>query len=155
VVDSRGGRPQGEVTDEVIGQLLGVGTDAVDEGGAASSGERHAEDVEARNVEHSAVVDDAAAPVEERCVDPRVVGTIASRPHDGADASQRDLRGCGRQAGGRRSVDGTCRCVAYYAGAAGLLMVAWMAVQALAIAAGGSLPEVVGLHVAAPLVFAG
>lgn len=45
--------------------------------------------------------------------------------------------------------------LAYYAGAASLLMVAWMAIQALAIAAGGSLPDAVGLHVAAPLVFAG
>jgi hypothetical protein len=36
----------GEVADDVIGQFHGVGTDAVDEGGAASSGERHAEDVD-------------------------------------------------------------------------------------------------------------
>jgi len=45
--------------------------------------------------------------------------------------------------------------LAYYAGAASLLLVSWMAIQALAIATGGSLPDVVGLHVAAPLVFAG
>ena len=45
--------------------------------------------------------------------------------------------------------------LAYYTGAASLLLVAWMAIQAVAITAGGSLPDGVGLHIAAPLVFAG
>lgn len=45
--------------------------------------------------------------------------------------------------------------LAYYAGAATTLMVAWMGAQAVAIAAGGALPEAVGLHLAAPLAFAG
>jgi predicted branched-subunit amino acid permease len=45
--------------------------------------------------------------------------------------------------------------LAYYAGAASLLLVAWMTVQAIAIRIGGSLPDGIGIQVAAPLVFAG
>jgi predicted branched-subunit amino acid permease len=45
--------------------------------------------------------------------------------------------------------------LAYYAGAAITLMAAWMGVQAIAIGAGSALPEAVGLHLAAPLAFAG
>jgi predicted branched-subunit amino acid permease len=44
--------------------------------------------------------------------------------------------------------------LAYYAGAATTLMLAWMVVQAVGIAA-GALPDAVGLHLAAPLAFAG
>jgi predicted branched-subunit amino acid permease len=45
--------------------------------------------------------------------------------------------------------------LAYYTGAAVLLLAAWMAIQALAIAIGDSIPDAAGLHVAAPLAFAG
>jgi predicted branched-subunit amino acid permease len=45
--------------------------------------------------------------------------------------------------------------LAYYAGAATTLMLAWIGIQALGIAAGGALPDAVGLHLAAPLAFAG
>jgi len=44
---------------------------------------------------------------------------------------------------------------AYYAGAAGWLVSAWFASQALAITIGATVPESVGLHVAAPLALAG
>jgi predicted branched-subunit amino acid permease len=54
----------------------------------------------------------------------------------------------------RGDLDQSAR-LAYYAGAATTLMVAWTGIQALAIAAGGVLPEAVGLHLAAPLAFAG
>jgi predicted branched-subunit amino acid permease len=45
--------------------------------------------------------------------------------------------------------------LAYYAGAALLLLASWMAIQALAIVIGDSIPEAAGVHVAAPLAFAG
>lgn len=45
--------------------------------------------------------------------------------------------------------------LAYYAGAAVLLLASWMAIQAVAIAIGDSIPDAAGLHVAAPLAFAG
>jgi predicted branched-subunit amino acid permease len=45
--------------------------------------------------------------------------------------------------------------LAYYTGAAVLLLASWMAVQAFAIAIGDSIPDAVGVHVAAPLAFAG
>ena len=40
--------------------------------------------------------------------------------------------------------------LAYYVGAGGLLLAAWMALQAVAIAAGNTLPDGVGLRLAAP-----
>jgi predicted branched-subunit amino acid permease len=45
--------------------------------------------------------------------------------------------------------------LAYYTGAAVLLLASWMAIQAVAIAIGDSIPDAAGLHVAAPLAFAG
>lgn len=45
--------------------------------------------------------------------------------------------------------------LAYYAGAAVLLLASWMGIQAVAIAIGESIPEAAGVHVAAPLAFAG
>jgi predicted branched-subunit amino acid permease len=45
--------------------------------------------------------------------------------------------------------------LAYYAGAGGLLLAAWMGLQAVAIAAGSTLPDWVGLHLAAPLALGG
>ena len=45
--------------------------------------------------------------------------------------------------------------IGYYAGAASLLLIAWMTVQWVAIAAGASMPDGVGLHLAAPLAFVG
>ncbi len=45
--------------------------------------------------------------------------------------------------------------VAYYVGAATWLVGAWLAAQALAVAAGARLPEALGLELAAPLVMAG
>jgi predicted branched-subunit amino acid permease len=45
--------------------------------------------------------------------------------------------------------------LAYYAGAALLLLASWMAIQALAIVIGDSIPDAAGVHVAAPLAFAG
>jgi predicted branched-subunit amino acid permease len=45
--------------------------------------------------------------------------------------------------------------LAYYVGAGGLLLASWMAIQALAIAAGSTLPDWVGLHLAAPLALGG
>jgi predicted branched-subunit amino acid permease len=44
---------------------------------------------------------------------------------------------------------------AYYLGAAAHLAVVWLTVQAVAIVAGASLPEALGLDIAAPLAFAG
>ena len=45
--------------------------------------------------------------------------------------------------------------LAYYTGAAVLLLSSWMAIQAVAIAIGDSIPDAARLHVAAPLAFAG
>jgi predicted branched-subunit amino acid permease len=45
--------------------------------------------------------------------------------------------------------------LAYYAGAGGLLLASWMALQAVAIAAGSTLPDWVGLRLAAPLALGG
>ena len=45
--------------------------------------------------------------------------------------------------------------LAYYTGAAVFLLASWMAIQALAIAIGDSIPGAAGLHLAAPLAFAG
>jgi predicted branched-subunit amino acid permease len=45
--------------------------------------------------------------------------------------------------------------LAYYVGAGGLLLASWMAIQAVAIAAGSTLPDWVGLHLAAPLALGG
>jgi predicted branched-subunit amino acid permease len=45
--------------------------------------------------------------------------------------------------------------LAYYVGAGGLLLAAWMGLQAVAIAAGSTLPDWVGLHLAAPLALGG
>lgn len=45
--------------------------------------------------------------------------------------------------------------IAYYAGGATLLLVAWMAVQAVAIGLTTSVPASAGLHLAAPLAFVG
>lgn len=45
--------------------------------------------------------------------------------------------------------------LAYYLGAGGLLLAAWMGLQAVAIAAGSTLPDWVGLHLAAPLALGG
>ena len=45
--------------------------------------------------------------------------------------------------------------LAYYVGAGGLLLASWMALQAVAIAAGSTLPDWVGLHLAAPLALGG
>lgn len=44
---------------------------------------------------------------------------------------------------------------AYYSGAAVVLVVAWMSVQAIALLVGGTLPDYLSLEMAAPLVFAG
>ena len=43
----------------------------------------------------------------------------------------------------------------FYAGGAGFLVASWVAVQAVAIAAGATLPAWTGLHIAAPLALAG
>ena len=40
-------------------------------------------------------------------------------------------------------------------GAGGLLLASWMGIQAIAIAAGSTLPDWVGLHLAAPLALGG
>jgi predicted branched-subunit amino acid permease len=45
--------------------------------------------------------------------------------------------------------------LAYYTGAAALLLGAWMAIQGVAITIGDAIPEGAGLHIAAPLAFAG
>ena len=45
--------------------------------------------------------------------------------------------------------------LAYYVGAGGLLLAAWMALQGIAIAAGSTLPDWVGLRLAAPLALGG
>ncbi len=45
--------------------------------------------------------------------------------------------------------------LAYYLGAGGLLLASWMGIQAVAIAAGSTLPHWVGLHLAAPLALGG
>ena len=44
---------------------------------------------------------------------------------------------------------------AYYAGAASLLVVAWVVAQSLAVIVGAGLPDGVGLHIGAPLALAG
>ncbi len=54
----------------------------------------------------------------------------------------------------RGDLDQSAR-LAYYAGAGGFLMLAWMAIQALVVAVGSSLPESSGLHLAAPLALGG
>src|SRR5687767_3125227 len=65
---------------QVFGEIGGVITGAVDEGGLAAAQERQADDVESGRVHHATVVHDAALAIEHRNVEPGIVGTISGRP---------------------------------------------------------------------------
>ena len=75
-------------------QFLGVGLGAVDEAGPPPAQEVGAEQVHARCVAHdTAVMADPALVVEDRNVEPRVVGAIAGRPDDRADVGTAQVEG--------------------------------------------------------------
>ena len=75
----------GQVRRKVVDDLSRVVLDAMDERGLAAPQHRQAERIESRAVDHSAVVSELALRVDDRYVEPRVVGPIAGRPHHRAD----------------------------------------------------------------------
>src|SRR6476659_690986 len=104
-VDGRQRPPGGDV----VGEEGGVVTDAVDEVGVAAVLEAQAEGVQAVDRGDPPAVDDLAAGVEHRDVQPGVGPAVTGGPDDGADAApaEVDRRGGGRrrQAAGANSLE--------------------------------------------------
>src|SRR5690606_36630319 len=88
--DPRRGLPRSvacEMTDEVVGEVLGVLRRAADVAGTPAAEQRGAQEVHpGRACDHTALVADGALVADDRDVQVRVVRPIAGRPQDGADA---------------------------------------------------------------------
>ncbi len=88
----------------MVGEVVRIVGGAVDERRLAAPQERHAHQVHARRIVHdAAVVGDVALAVDNGDVEPRVVGTEASRPDD-----RLDLTPCQVETERRRLLD-PCR----------------------------------------------
>ena len=76
---------------DVMGELGGVGADAVQEARVPATHEVEAERVQARLRRDAALVPELAPVVQDRDVEPRVLAAIPGRPHDGADAGRPEI----------------------------------------------------------------
>src|SRR5436305_1312516 len=70
---------------DLIGDVLGVFSDPTDQRRAPRVLPRQAEEVQAGGVGHAAAMNGSALIVEDRCVDPRVIGLKPGGPDNGAD----------------------------------------------------------------------
>src|SRR4051812_920046 len=79
------GSARGQIAPEVFDQVARVVLRAVDEAGLAPAENRQSNRIEARRVDDAAVVAQVSLPVEDRHVEPAVIGTESGRPDDRAD----------------------------------------------------------------------
>jgi membrane-bound lytic murein transglycosylase MltF len=74
-----------QITQQVRTQVSGIVTGAVDKTRLSASKERHAHQIHARGIDDTAIVANTALTVEDRHVQPRVVGAESGGPDDGLD----------------------------------------------------------------------
>src|SRR6476660_8654453 len=93
-----------EVPHKVAGQVCGVGRSAVDEARLSATQERHTDEIEAGAGGHTAVVADAALPIEYRDLEPRKIRPESGGPQDRPDLAgtkvEGELRRCRNLGGG-------------------------------------------------------
>ena len=77
----------------MVAEIARIVAGAIDERRLATPQELHAHQVQARRLDHAAVVTDAALAIERGDVQPRKIGAVSGRPDDRANAGVGQIQG--------------------------------------------------------------